>query len=423
MHVYKMLCLNRFREYKRLINNMLLPVLSLAFIAGFIGYQMIVLFFPVLLRVKNFNIRAWYGLISILAVYSGYCCFIKIKPVITVKPASIFFLSESRLNRLVHIKFMGEFLKHFILAFFLAVCINGIKFDRMFCLTIISVFGVLNAGCLLRWKVYHRGKRTWQDVGVWSLLCFPAMLLNICPYVVILTAGVWFWTAWYDLFVLKLNIVKYEDEMQFAEKVLVAQNYNNTVLLTQYAKEKKVRYLSKREKVSKLLLRAPLVWKARISIYRLSKDFIIAGIVLFVFGLSIYKIPFFWSMPFLEQKEIRYFLLIGSIFVVFQLTLQSMVRQLDSILEKAQEGLFIPVPQKQIIKQFAAIPVMVIGGESLVLAFIMQSNIFHLLIGCVLSMLITILVFWLDVKYKGLLSKVHFVLSVAIFIITLVISG
>ncbi len=331
-------------------------------------------------------------------------------------------ISENRLNKLMYIKFMGVSLKHFILALFLTICINGINFDRNFYLTIMSVFCVLNAGCLLRWKMYHKGKRTWQDAGIWCLLCFPTMLLNICPYVVILTAGVWFLIVLYDLFALKLNIVKYEDEMQFAEKILVAQNYNNTVLLNQYAKEKKVRYFSKGKKVSKLLFRMPLVWKARTSIYRLSKDLIIVGVVLFAISLSIYKIPFFWSMPFLEQKELRYLLLIGSIFVIFQLTLQSMLRQLDSILEKVQDGLFIPISQKQIIKQFTAIPVMIIGGESLVLAFIMQSNVFQILTGCVILVIITILVFWLDVKHKELLSKGYFVLSVAVFIVSLIIS-
>lgn len=423
MYVYKMLCLNRLRECRRLITNMLLPVLSLAFMAGFIGYQTIVLLFPVLLRAEKFNVKAWHGLILLLTAYSGYCCFIRTKPVITVKPASIFFLSESRLNKLIHIKLMGISLKHFILAFFLTVCISGMQFDRMFYLTMISVFCVLNAGCLLRWKVYHKGKRAWLDAGIWCLLCFPAMLLSICPYVAILTAGVWSLMALYDLFALKLNLVKYEDEMQFAEKILAAQNYNNTVLLNQYAKEKKVRYLSRGKKASKLLLRAPLVWKAGTSICRLSKDFIIAGAVLFAIGPAIYKIPFFWSMPFLEQKEIRSFLLIGSVFAIFQLTLQSMMRQSDSILEKARDGLFIPIPQKQIIKQFTAIPVMVIGGESLALALIMQSSIFQILTGCVLLMIITVLAFWLDVKHKELLSKGYFVLSAAIFIVSLVISA
>lgn len=422
MYVYKMLCLNRFREYKRLINNMLLPLLSLALIVGFIGYQMIVSFFPVLLRVEKFNVRAYYGIILFLVFYSGYCCFIKIKPAITVKPASLFFLSQNRLNKLMCIKFTGIILKHFIFVLFFAFCINGINFNRYFYLTIISVFCVLNAGCLLRWKIYHKGKRTWQDAGIWLLLWSSAMLLITQPYIIIVTAGVWISMVLYDFLALKLNIVKYEDEMQFAEKILVAQNYNNTVLLNQYAKEKKVRYLPKREKISKMMSRTPLVWKAKTSIYRLSKDLIIIGAVLFVIALSIYKIPFFWSMPFLEQKEIRYILLIGSIFAVFQLTLQSMLRQLDSILEKAKDGLFIPVSEKQIIKQFTEIPVMIIGGESLVLALIMQSSLFQILSGCVVLMAVTVFVFWMDVKHKGLLSKGYFILSIAIFIASLIIS-
>ena len=47
----------------------------------------------------------------------------------------------------------------------------------------------------------------------------------------------------YDFGVLEINALKYEDEMQFLEKVRIAQNFNNTVLLNQYAKEKIVRYL------------------------------------------------------------------------------------------------------------------------------------------------------------------------------------
>ena len=47
----------------------------------------------------------------------------------------------------------------------------------------------------------------------------------------------------------------------------------------------------------------------------------------------------------LQQEEIRYMLWLGSIFAVFRLTLRSMVQQLDSILEKATDGLFIPISE------------------------------------------------------------------------------
>lgn len=122
------------------------------------------------------------------------------------------------------------------------------------------------------------------------------MLLITWPHMIIVTVGVWISMVLYDFLTLKLNIVKYEDEMQFAEKIFVAQNYNNTVLLNQYAKEKKSGIF---QSVKKYRSCCPE---------------------------RHYKIPFFWSMPFLEQKEIRYILLIGSIFAVFQLTLQSMLR-------------------------------------------------------------------------------------------------
>ena len=59
------------------------------------------------------------------------------------------------------------------------------------------------------------------------------------------------------------------------------------------------------------------------------------GMILFTICLGIYKMPFYWTLPFLQQEEIRYMLLLGSIFAVFRLTLRSMVQQLDSILEKS----------------------------------------------------------------------------------------
>lgn len=421
MLIYKMLCLNRLREYKRLISNMLLPLLSLLLIAGFIGYQIFSLFFPALKGIENFNSRGYYASILLLTLYTGYGCFVKVEPVIIVKPAAMFFLSENRLSRLIAIKFMGTALKHFIVALTFTFCINGIHFNSDLLLTLTAIFCILNAGCLLKWKIYHT-KQKWKDIGIWLFICFPSMLLDRQPYAIIAPVGVWAALALFDFLALERNAVKYEEEMQFREKILVAQNYNNTMLLNQYSKEKKVRYLPKTKNVPKLLLKTPLIWKAKTSIYRLSKDLIMAGLVLFGISLSIYKMPFLWSLPFLEQREIRHFLLIGSVFAIFQLTLQSMLKQLDSILEKAKDGLFIPLPEKEIIKQFTAVPVLIIGVESLILAVIMQNRAFQVIIGCIAMATVTAFIFWLDVKHKALLTKGYFILSIIIFIISLIIS-
>lgn len=70
----------------------------------------------------------------------------------------------------------------------------------------------------------------------------------------IIDIGIWMYMLVYDFGVLEINALKYEDEMQFLEKVRIAQNFNNTVLLDQYAKEKMVRYLQRKNKVSNFFI-------------------------------------------------------------------------------------------------------------------------------------------------------------------------
>lgn len=76
-------------------------------------------------------------------------------------------------------------------------------------------------------------------------------------------------------------------------------------------------------------------------------------------ALAIYKIPFLWTIPLLDQKIVRRMLLIVGIFAMFQISVQSMLKQMDSLLQKQQEGLFIPLSDKQIVKQFTLIPIYV----------------------------------------------------------------
>ena len=218
------------------------------------------------------------------------------------------------------------------------------------------------------------------------------------------------------------DALKYEDEMQFLEKVRIAQNFNNTVLLDQYAKEKMVRYLQRKNKVSNFLYYFPLIWKAQISIYRLGRNWIIMGMILFTICLGIYKMPFYWTLPFLQQEEIRYMLLLGSIFAVFRLTLRSMVQQLDSILEKATDGLFIPISENRIVKQFMVIPITIVCGEGIIMAFVVNSSIAQILLGCAILICATVLNLWLEVKYKNFLVKKDFILSIAVFLGALILT-
>ena len=124
----------------------------------------------------------------------------------------------------------------------------------------------------------------------------------------------------------------------------------------------------------------------------------------------------------MDQESTRQLLLTGSIFAVFQLTLRSMLLQLDSILEKAQDGLLIPLSEKQIAVQFAVIPMIVIAGEGMLLSLILHTDIFRILAVCIILAAATVLIFWFDIMHKELLSKGYFLLSTIFFISSLMIS-
>lgn len=415
MGVYGMLCLNALREYRRLIRHMLIPLSCLAITVGVAGYELAEALLPALWNGAGFNGRAQGGIVLTLMVYAGYGCFVRNRPVITVKPASIFLFREDQLRRLMRIRFLEMALRHGVLAFFLTACVNGIHFNGAFATVMVSFFFLMHAGCLLRWKLYHEDKRRWQDAGLLLLLGLLAPGARVYPPALVAIVGIWAGLALYDRLSLELNMIKYEDEMRFLEKIRTAQNYHNMVFLNQYAREKKVRYLPQGKRMPILLEGVPLLWKAALSLSRLSKDLILAGVLLFAVSLAVCKLPFFWSLPFLDQKEIRRFLLTGSVFAIYQLTIQSMLRQLDSMLEKARDGLFLPLAEKQIIKQFAAVPVLAIGVESVTLAVVTQRRLLGIFVGSIALMAVTAIVFWLDVKHREWLVKGYFILSVVVF--------
>ena len=442
----KLLCVNKIRETKRLIENMLIPILSLVVAAAVVGYQIVINFFPIIRKINACNLRICYLVFGFLILYSFGVCFINVKPAIIIKPASLFFIQEKRIRQMISIKYIGLTLKDIIFSIILSACINGIHLNRNFLFILLIIFLLLNTTNLMRWKIYHANQR--RDIGIWLLfsiilvislkyffmciiidigiwLLFSIILVISLKYFfmcIIIDIGIWMYMLVYDFGVLEINALKYEDEMQFLEKVRIAQNFNNTVLLDQYAKEKMVRYLQRKNKVSNFLYYFPLIWKAQISIYRLGRNWIIMGMILFTICLGIYKMPFYWTLPFLQQEEIRYMLLLGSIFAVFRLTLRSMVQQLDSILEKATDGLFIPISENRIVKQFMVIPITIVCGEGIIMAFVVNSSIAQILLGCAILICATVLNLWLEVKYKNFLVKKDFILSIAVFLGALILT-
>ena len=76
----KLLCVNKIRETKRLIENMLIPILSLVVAAAVVGYQIVINFFPIIWKINACNLRICYLVFGFLILYSFGVCFFNVKP-------------------------------------------------------------------------------------------------------------------------------------------------------------------------------------------------------------------------------------------------------------------------------------------------------------------------------------------------------
>lgn len=103
----KLLCVNKIRETKRLIENMLIPILSLVVAAAVVGYQIVINFFPIIRKINACNLRICYLVFGFLILYSFGVCFINVKPAIIIKPVSLFFIQEKKIRQMISIKYIG----------------------------------------------------------------------------------------------------------------------------------------------------------------------------------------------------------------------------------------------------------------------------------------------------------------------------
>lgn len=420
MKVYKFLALNKIREKVRLIRNMYIPIVGLiiflAMVLSVIGKD----FFNIIKSIKMFDSKIYF--ISFLCMLASIICKMRKNsmPQIVVKPMTLYLFNTRKIRDVFVLKYAFFVIKYVLLSLLLAFCTCGSFQSNKY----VMVFGgytiYLIEGLLVSWNIYNVIKQSY--IYIWkAIFVFLSILtLTSCTSVIIEFINlvcmilIFIYTAKY----LNINYLKYENDIKYLDKVLVAQNNNDTILLNQYSKEKIARKLYGKEYMPDFLKKYPLVWKAVISISRIGKLPIIIGIVCFSLTFMIYTLPVFWSIPVLEFKEIRYFLLIFGVFSLFQFSIQAFFKQLSDLVEKQKNGLYIPFKLSKIILQFSIIPTIYIIIMSVIVTILLKSRIYlSIIFGVIMVMYIWITMYF-GIKNKNLLNKIYTVLSIIVFLLS-----
>lgn len=421
MDIIRWLVLNRIREYKRLITNLFMPLISLLIVAGIMLYEMYVYLLPALYKMKNINEKTLNVVCAFFVVYGFYACVFRNHPIVNLKPMTLYLFDEPKCQKLIQMNYIGKFLKHLLSCLFLSCCITGLPLNANTLYIFSTLLLYMESIKWSEWIFYQKEtskKEIIKRMVSWSIMSGLFVVnANIRSGILlaleIIIAAVIYSNAQSRL---SINWPKYEEEMKFQDKLLTAQNYNHTVLLSQYSKEKKLRKISHKSHFRIVLKRYPIIWKATTSICRLNMEMIIAGVAVFLMTVAIYFVPFLWKIPLLDQLSIRYMLLMIGMLFMYQISIQSMMKQLDSVIEKEKAGLFIPLSNTKLIAQFTIIPAIVILFLTIIASLVLSSGIIQTVIAGSVMQGIVWLSFYLRIEKKELFKKIYFVVSICILI-------
>ncbi|MCI9127796.1 MAG: hypothetical protein HFG28_11555 [Eubacterium sp.] len=420
MTIYKYLIINRIREYIRLVKNMYIQVFGLLFFIAIFTYGVIKWYFPLLLSYNGVNTKVFYSCFGILIFLGIYECFGEIKPKIIIKPMTLFLLDSTRIKKILILKYFYYALKDIVCSFVLSILTCGLNFDRTFAEIFLLYFACLLIKLFAIWNIYNeklnRKKNFFRSVLFISyILCVLSIDYKSLIWTVYVLLG---YLTVYTSKNLIIDYFKYNNDMIYMEKILFAQNNNNTILLSQYAKEKIAMNSLSSNKNLDLLKKAPLIWKAFISISRNGKNGIFFGGFLFILMFLFYNFEFFWQFPILEYEQTRYILLVAGVFFLYQISVQTFVQQLNDIIEKQINGLFIPIELKKIILQFIIIPLIILSVVTFLLFFLLHSQILYTLVFYIILSVYMFITFFMNVFNRKLLQKLYMIFSILMFLIS-----
>ena len=148
------------------------------------------------------------------------------------------------------------------------------------------------------------------------------------------------------------------------------------------------------------------------------KNGIFFGGFLFILMFLFYNFEFFWQFPILEYEQTRYILLVAGVFFLYQISVQTFVQQLNDIIEKQINGLFIPIELKKIILQFIIIPLIILSVVTFLLFFLLHSQILYTLVFYIILSVYMFITFFMNVFNRKLLQKLYMIFSILMFLIS-----
>lgn len=234
----------------------------------------------------------------------------------------------------------------------LSFVLSGFLLDAAFG----KLFGLLAlyfCNCsFLSWIFYHlQGKAKWLSLPIFAV-CSVLLILRSFLSIALLAASLC--ALWlYAQRVLRLNLPKYFERLQFLETSATALSHNDYVKMRQMAEENRPSYVSApmlhHWKPTK---RTALWMKSLLEILRMQKRILILLALLLFAGWLVWRTDLLTFVPLLENPSITKGIAGFCAATVFSTLHQLLIQQVKAVSDKRLLGLSLPFTTKQIILSY-----------------------------------------------------------------------
>lgn len=328
------------------------PLLGFLIVGVALAYQLIFVVAKAGLGTAVSSQGILYVLLAVVTI-NLFRVFLNRTPVFRMEAASVMLTYNTKQFYKVLCRKQGlSVLLSIFIAGVLSFILSGFLFDAAFG----KLFGLLALyGCncsFLSWIFYHlQSKAKWLSLPIFAV-CSVLLILHSFLSIALLAASLC--ALWlYAQRVLRLNLPKYFERLQFLEMSATALSHNDYVKMRQMAEENRPSYVSApmlhHWKPTK---RTALWMKSLLEILRMQKRILILLALLLFVGWLVWRTDLLAFAPLLENPAITKGIAGFCVATAFGTLHQLLIQQVKAVSGKRLLGLSLPFTTEQIILSY-----------------------------------------------------------------------
>ena len=374
--VYGSIIKHKFRTAKGIIRHFWPSLLGLLLGIAFLGRQLLVVAMGGGIGKIPEPKYAFYVLCACVLM-NVYRLFIKSTPAIRVNAATLHYLYHTPyFKRILAAEYLWSFIKNALAALLLAGFMAGFRYDAAFAVNALLLCAYLYAGILLSWIRYHGAKRERHLTVVCCIIASIGLLVDSQIVRLIFVGSVVLCAACCVFFRLRhLDLGKYRRDLAFVDINTSVASQFDLAQMSQIAKEHNANR-NRRLFLFHFPLRKnnAVFYKCLIEILRAGNRIWIILLVLLLIGVLIYRTPLFSAIPVIGEPATASLLSVLLIMTTYMNVGEMLEKQLKTLLEKRQKGLFLPVGDRVIVLSYIMFGSLVYIALTVVTGFLIASK-------------------------------------------------